>query len=113
MTIATTDSPRAAAVGAKTPRKLVPGRELSDRVFHGTSTAVGLSVLAITSAIGVFLGYQSIPTLRHYGLHFFTQANWQPELNQIGIAAVLVGTVEVALVAIAGLYLKIRQIESQ
>jgi phosphate transport system permease protein len=37
--------------------------------------------------------------LHHYGLHFFTQSNWQPELNQIGIAAVLVGTVEVALVA--------------
>ena len=58
-----------------------------------------MSVLAITGAIGVFLGYQSIPTLHHYGLRFFTEANWQPELNQIGIAAVLVGTVEVALVA--------------
>ena len=61
-----------------------------------------MSVLAITGAIGLFLGYQSIPTLRHYGLHFFTQTNWQPELNQIGIAAVLVGTVEVALVAMVG-----------
>ena len=56
-------------------------------------------VLVMTGAIGLFLGYQSIPTLHHYGLHFFTEAQWQPELNKIGIAAVLVGTVEVALVA--------------
>jgi phosphate transport system permease protein len=56
-------------------------------------------VLAMTGAIGIFLGYQSIPTLRHYGLGFFTQTAWQPELDKIGIAAVLVGTAEVALVA--------------
>jgi phosphate transport system permease protein len=58
-------------------------------------------VLAVTAAIGIFLGYQSVPTLRHYGLGFLTQTQWQPELNRIGIAAVLVGTVEVALVALA------------
>ena len=46
----------------------------------------------MTGAIGLFLGYQSIPTLRHYGLHFFTQTQWNPELNKLGIAAVLVGT---------------------
>ena len=34
-------------------------------------------------------------------MHFFTEVGWQPELNRIGIAAVLVGTVEVALVAMA------------
>ena len=77
----------------------IPPREPSDRIFHGAARTIGLFVLAMTGAIGVFLGYQSIPTLRHYGLHFFTQATWQPELDQIGIAAVLVGTVEVALVA--------------
>jgi phosphate transport system permease protein len=81
------------------PRQLSPGRELSDRVFHGSALFVGLSVLLVTGAIGVFLGYQSIPTWQHYGLHFFTQTQWQPELNKIGIAAVLLGTVEVALVA--------------
>jgi phosphate transport system permease protein len=58
-------------------------------------------VLIMTGAIGIFLGYQSIPTLHHYGLHFFTQTQWEPELDKIGIAAVLVGTVEVALVAMA------------
>ena len=56
-------------------------------------------VLAITAGIGLYLGYQAIPTLRHYGLSFFTQTRRLPELDRIGIAAVLVGTAEVALVA--------------
>ena len=56
-------------------------------------------MLVTTGAIGVFLGYQAIPTLHHYGLHFFTQAEWNPGLDKLGIAAVLVGTFEVALVA--------------
>jgi phosphate transport system permease protein len=61
---------------------------------------VGIFVLIATGSIGLFLGLQSIPTLRHYGFSFFTQTNWQPERDQIGIAAVLVGTIEVAVVAI-------------
>ncbi len=81
------------------PRPLLPGLERSDRIFHGTARGVGFSVLVMTGAIGVFLGYQSIPTLRHYGLSFFTQTQWLPSLDRIGIAAVLVGTVEVALIA--------------
>jgi phosphate transport system permease protein len=83
----------------RAPRILDPGLERSDRIFYRGATAVGLSSLAITSAIGLFLGIQSIPTLRHYGLSFFTFANWQPEADKIGIASVLVGTFEVAFVA--------------
>jgi phosphate transport system permease protein len=99
MTVTAGMSAAGGGLERKVPRLLAPGHEPSDRIFHGAATLIGLSVLATTGAIGAFLGYQSIPTLRHYGLHFFTQTNWQPELNQIGIAAVLVGTVEVALIA--------------
>lgn len=95
---ATLDPPEAAAP-PKLPRRLQPGHELSDRIFHGSATTIGLFVLVLTGAIGVFLGYQSIPTFRQYGWSFLTQTAWQPELNKIGIAAVLVGTVEVAIIA--------------
>jgi phosphate transport system permease protein len=84
---------------SKTPRKLFPGLEISDRIFQWCSTGVGMSVLVITGAVGTFLGLQSVPTLRHYGLHFFTQVQWDPEIDKIGIAAVLLGTFEVAMVA--------------
>jgi phosphate transport system permease protein len=83
------------------PRLLTPGREPTDSAFRGAATAIGVSVLVVTGSIGLFLGYQSIPTLRHYGFHFFTQTQWNPELDKLGIAAVLVGTLEVALVAMA------------
>ena len=95
----TTTAPPALPKVPRAPRQLKASLEPSDRIFHGTASSIGMFVLIMTGAIGVFLGYQSIPTLRHYGLHFLTQTQWQPELDKIGIAAVLVGTVEVALVA--------------
>ncbi|MGO8825741.1 MAG: phosphate ABC transporter permease subunit PstC [Acidimicrobiales bacterium] len=82
------------------PRQTTAQLQPSDRIFHWGARTIGMLVLCVTGAIGLFLGYQSIPTLRHYGLSFFTTATWQPELDKIGIAAVLVGTVEVALVAL-------------
>jgi phosphate transport system permease protein len=97
MTIALDSGP--AGGGGELPRVLDPGREPVDRAFAGIATGVGLSVLVLTGAIGIFLGYQAIPTLHRYGLHFFTSSAWNPDLDQIGIAAVLLGTFEVAIVA--------------
>lgn len=81
------------------PREITVTSEPSDRIFRRVATAVGVSVLVVTGAIALFLGYQSIPTLHHYGLGFFAESQWQPEMDRIGISAVLLGTVEVALVA--------------
>ncbi|RLV48443.1 phosphate ABC transporter permease subunit PstC [Nocardioides mangrovicus] len=81
------------------PRRLASTTTGSDRVFAAVARTTGLTVLLITGGIGVFLALQSVPTLRHYGLHFFTQTQWQPDADKLGIAAVLVGTVEVAAVA--------------
>jgi phosphate transport system permease protein len=71
-----------------------------DRIFAIGSRTVGATVLAITGGIGFFLALQSVPTLRHYGLSFFTETQWQPEADVLGIGSVLVGTFEVALVAL-------------
>ena len=90
--------------GAETtdqPRVLDPGQATQDRVFHHIARSIGIFVFVLTGSIGIFLGYQAIPTLRRYGIHFFTQSQWLPEHNIIGIAAVLVGTAEVALIALA------------
>lgn len=84
---------------SRPPRKLAPGRELSDRVFRGSATGIGLFVLIVTGSIGAFLGYQAIPTFRHYGLSFLTQQQWNPELNKLGIASVLFDSAAVAVIA--------------
>lgn len=81
------------------PRKISRKATGADKVFVHSMRAVAASVLVVTGGVGVFLGWQAWPTLRHYGLSFFTETAWQPEADVIGIAAVLTGTVMVALVA--------------
>jgi phosphate transport system permease protein len=82
------------------PRRITANPPLADRIFAHTSRLIGLSVLLITGSIGLFLALQSIPTLRHYGLSFFTQSDWSPDRNVVGISAVLLGTLTIALVAL-------------
>jgi phosphate transport system permease protein len=82
------------------PRELDPGLTPSDHAFRGTVRAIGIFVLVMTGSIGLFLGYQAIPTLHHYGFRFFTETRWLPAQDKIGIAAVLVGTIEVALISL-------------
>lgn len=82
------------------PRVLVQTRTVGDRWFRGTATSIGLFVLVLTGLIGAFLGYQAIPTLQHYGLSFFTESRWLPPQDVVGLSAVLVGTLEVAVVAL-------------
>lgn len=83
------------------PRRLSRKPTGGDAVFTHGFRVVGASMLVIIGGVGLFLGWQALPTLRHYGLGFFTEAAWTPETDTLGIAAVLLGTVEVALVAMA------------
>lgn len=82
------------------PRAISLRLDPVDRLFHGAARTVGGLVLTVMAAIGVFLGIQLIPTIQHYGFRFFTQSQWIPERNIAGISAALVGTVEIAGVAL-------------
>jgi len=82
------------------PRQIVAKNSLQDALFVHGVRGVGLLVLLIVGSIGVFLGIQSVPTLQHYGFGFFTEFRWLPSQDIIGISAVVVGTIEVALLAI-------------
>lgn len=82
------------------PRPIRKSLSAADRVFRWGTTGIGAVVLVLIGAVGAFLGFQLGPTLHSYGLHFFTQNQWNPERNLLGISAVLIGTVEVAIIAI-------------
>src|SRR5471032_1438209 len=82
------------------PRAISPGLTTGDKIFRRSVAAVGATVLVITGAIGLFLGYQSIPTLKRYGWNFFVENQWQPENDILGISSVLLGTLQVALLAL-------------
>ncbi|MSZ77308.1 MAG: phosphate ABC transporter permease subunit PstC, partial [Actinobacteria bacterium] len=81
------------------PRRLSRKASGADAVFEHSARAIGASVLVITGGVGLFLGWQAYPTLKHYGWSFFTEQSWQPDTDVIGIAAVLTGTISVAMVA--------------
>ncbi len=81
------------------PRKISRKATGADAVFVYSFRMVGASVLVITGGVGLFLAWQAFPTLRHYGWSFLTTQQWSPESDVVGIAAVLVGTIEVACVA--------------
>ena len=83
------------------PRRFNPGRAPVDRVFQGAVRSIALFVAIIFGLIGVFLGLQMVPTFRHFGLSFITSATVDMNAGKIGLASTLLGTVEVALVALA------------
>jgi phosphate transport system permease protein len=81
------------------PRKISRASTGADAVFAWGLRTVGASVLVITGGVGIFLAWQAYPTLKRYGWSFFTESQWNPDQDVIGIAAVLTGTISVALVA--------------
>ncbi|MFM2076352.1 MAG: phosphate transporter permease subunit PstC [Actinomycetota bacterium] len=86
---------------APEPQELTSKRVRSDRVFFGVVSASGVLVLAIMVAVGLFLAIQASQALRHTGIKFLTTSVWQPDRGEFGIASVLLGTLLIALVAVA------------
>lgn len=89
-----------APVDVDRPRRLDPGTTGADQTFLMTIAVVGLLVVVVVGAIGVFLGYQAIPTFRRYGLAFLTHTGFDPTKNSVGILGAIVGTVEIAVLAL-------------
>lgn len=75
---------------------LTPG----DRVFRGLLRASGVLVLAVMLLVAVFLSVRAADALSEAGFGFLTTEAWEPDSGNFGIAAVLVGTIVIALVAI-------------
>ncbi|MFD7441911.1 phosphate ABC transporter permease subunit PstC [Streptomyces sp. NPDC059909] len=72
-----------------------------DRVFRGAARGSGAVVLAVMLLVGVFLTYRASEALGVAKFGFLTTSAWEPDSRNFGIAAVLVGTVLIGLVAIS------------
>ena len=81
------------------PRAIEHMRTRADRIYRCVATAGGLATLVVLFLIGLFLFLRSASTFRQYGLSFFTTTVWNPAGDQAGVAALLYGTVEVAMIA--------------
>lgn len=82
------------------PRRIGTRRSGSDRVFRAVLTASGVGVLVVMATVGLFLLARAWDALRVAGWGFLTTQAWEPDSGNFGIAAILVGTVLIALVAI-------------
>jgi len=93
-------SERPEAPAAEPPRRLYPDPGLTDRAFRGVLRGGGAFVLAIMLLVGGFLTYRAWQALSVAQWGFITTETWEPDGGNFGIAAVLVGTILIALVAI-------------
>ena len=89
-------------------REITTEPRRSDKVFRNIVSLVALSAFAILALIGIFLAIRGFETFKTQGLHFLTGYEWelvQDDAGNItakfGIGAMLVGTVLIALVALA------------
>jgi phosphate transport system permease protein len=88
------DAPRPPA-----PRSLKSRISPSDLTFRGILGTGGTLVLILEVLVGTFLAIRAWPALHKAGLSFLTTQSWNPEGGAFGIAAVVVGTSLIALVA--------------
>jgi phosphate transport system permease protein len=84
----------------QTPQKLASKLNGSDYLFRAVARGGGLMVLVLMVLVGSFLAIRGYQALHKAGFSFLTTQTWNPDGGGFGIAAVLVGTVLIALVAI-------------
>jgi phosphate transport system permease protein len=81
-------------------RNLAARLNASDRGFHAILRGGGIVVLALLGLAGTFLGFRGWQALHVAGTSFLTTQIWEPGGGGFGIAAVMVGTILIALVAV-------------
>lgn len=83
------------------PRPLTQALERVDHTFRAVVTGSGTIVMLIMGLVAVFLTVRSIQALSTEGVgKFIVTQDWSPQTRDFGIAAVLTGTVLIALVAL-------------
>ncbi|MCL2544068.1 MAG: phosphate ABC transporter permease subunit PstC [Nocardioidaceae bacterium] len=87
-------------LGSDRPRRIKLVRDTPDRIFRAVATAGGVTVLGIMLLVGTFLLIRASQALHKAGFSFLTTQAWNPDGGHFGVAAVLTGTVLVALVAV-------------
>jgi phosphate transport system permease protein len=89
--------------GPHRPRQIYVGRTAADRLFRRSAVAAGATALVLMGLIGLFLLARAVPALRVAGLSFVYETRWRPDSARpvFGIAAVMFGTVVIAVIALA------------
>jgi phosphate transport system permease protein len=85
--------------GNRPKRSLKSAPSPADSVFRRVAFLAGLTTVSIMLAVGLFLTLRAWDALQVSGLSFLVEQRWSPETHTFGIAAVLSGTITIAVVA--------------
>lgn len=80
-------------------RSLRASSSRSDSAFKTITFGAGATTVAIMLCVGLFLAVRASSALKVSGLSFLTEQQWSPESHVFGIAAILFGTITIALIA--------------
>src|ERR1700761_6034431 len=79
--------------------KIKPGR--ADRIFNGVLAGSSGLVLVLLAAVVAFLCYYGWSALHQAGFGLITDQSWSPDSHQFGMLPLLVGSIAIALTAVA------------
>lgn len=82
-------------------RQLTSRQSPSEIIFSRSAFGAGIITVVIMGAVGLFLSLRAADALRTSGWSFLYEQQWSPETNTFGVAAVLFGTISIALIALA------------
>src|SRR5262249_8236927 len=88
------------APGPRVARSLKSRKSTADRLFRLVLSSGGSVALLIMIGVGSSLTFTAWQALHKAGWSFLTTQTWNANGGQFGIAAVLVGTALIALVAV-------------
>jgi len=92
-------APRLEGEPDQVPRSLAAKPSVADSVFKRITFTAGATTVGIMLAVGLFLTIRASDALGVAGFGFLVEQEWSPETQKFGIAAVLSGTVTIAIIA--------------
>jgi phosphate transport system permease protein len=96
----TSQTPAVDPVTTDVPRRIFSRESFGDLTFRRVAFGAGIITVAIMLAVGLFLSLRAGTALGTAGWSFLYVQQWSPETNTFGVAAVLFGTVTIALIAL-------------
>ena len=75
------------------------GQRLREGIFHGTTLAAALLVLALLGGVVIALLHGAWPALAHFKLAFLTREIWNPVTDEYGAVGAVYGTVVTSIIA--------------
>ena len=97
----TPNDPQPEIRNGETLRTLKSRSTRVDTIFRAVATSSGGLTVGVMLAVGLFLGFRALTAIDVAGLSFLTEQSWSPETQTFGVAAVLFGTVTIALIALS------------